>query len=116
MSGDYLKDKIKNITKNEAIELFKKEFEGNLPYYSEDEIQYRDFENDNYVVESEVDYYGGEGQGEDYWKISRILDKKTGEVFFIKFEGFYNSWDGIDWSGNDWNIVEPVEVKVIQWH
>lgn len=115
MSGDYLKDKIKNITKNEAIELFKKEFGFNLPYYSEDEIQYRDFENDNYVVESEVDYYGGEGQGEEYWKISRILDKKTGEVFFIKFEGFYNSWNGTDWSENDWNIVEPIEVKVIQW-
>lgn len=116
MRGDYLKDKIKNITKNEARELFKKEFGVNLLFYGEDEIQYRDFENDNYVVESEVDYYGGEGKGEEYWKISRILDKKTGEVFFIKFEGFYNSWDGTDWSENDWNIVEPVEVKVIQWH
>lgn len=116
MSGDYLKDKIKNITKNEAIELFKKEFEINLLFYSEDEIQYRNFENDNYVVESEVDYYGGEGQGDEYWKISRILDKKTGETFFIKFEGFYNSWNGTDWSENNWNIVKPVEVKVIQWH
>ena len=116
MSRYYLKDKIKNITKNEAIELFKKEFGVNLLFYREDEIQYRDFENDNYVVESAVDYYGGEGQGEEYWKISRILDKKTGEVFFIKFEGFYNSWNGTDWSENDWNIVEPVEVKIIQWH
>lgn len=112
----YLEDKIKKVTSSEVVEIFKTEFNVSINSYDEDEIQYSNYENDNYKVQSEIDRYGGEGHGEERWNISRILDKRTNEVFFIKFDGYYNSWEGCDWSNNDWNIVVPKEVKVVQWN
>ena len=111
----YLEDKIKEITKNEAVELFKTEFDVDLDSYNSYDLQYRDYENENYKIESEVAEEGGEGQGDSIWTVSRVLDKKTGEVFFIRFDGYYESWNGSDWSSNVWSIVKPQEVKVIQW-
>lgn len=112
---NFLQDKIKNVNPHEVKELFQTEFEVDIDCYQNYEIQYRNFENDNYKVQSEVDSYGGEGQGEKRWNVSRILDKRTNEVFFIRFNGFYTSWDGTDWSENSWSIVVPKEVKVVQW-
>ena len=111
----YLKDKIKIITDEEVQELFETEFNVDMDEYRKYDIPYSDFENENYKVESEVDEYGGEGQGEEYWLVSRVLDKRTEEVFFIRFDGYYTSWDGTDWSENYWSIVKPTEVKVVQW-
>ena len=112
----YLEDKIKEITKNEAVELFKTEFDVDLDSYNSYDLQYRSYESENFSCESEVvKYFGRIHQGDDRWNISRIFDKKTGEAFFVKFDGFYSSWDGTDWSNNDWSIVRPHEVKVIQW-
>ena len=111
----YLNDKIKSITGGEVIKLFKDEFDVDMNYYNNDQIQYNDYENDNYHVQSKIDGYGGEGQGETYWTVSRVHDKRTGEVFFIKFDGYYESWNGCDFSNNVWSIVKPTEVKVVQW-
>lgn len=111
----YLEDKIKEITKDEAINLFAEEFDVELNYYNSSEIKYRNYENENYKIESEIYGEGGEGQGDSIWSVSRVLDKKTGEVFFIRFDGYYSSWEGSDFSNNDWSIVRPQEVKVIQW-
>lgn len=111
----YLEDKIKKVTSTEVKEIFE-QFDVSINYYASDEIQYSNYENDNYKVESEIDSYGGEGKGEEYWTVSRILDKRTGESFFIRFDGYYSSWEGSDFSNNDWNIVVPKEVKVVQWH
>ena len=111
----YLEDKIKVMTREEAIELFKNEFNVELNYYNSKDVQYNDYQNENYEVQSEIAGEGGEGQGDSIWTVSRIVDKKTQEVFFIKFDGYYSSWEGSDFSNNDWNIVAPKEVKVIQW-
>ena len=111
----YLKDKIKEITKNEAVELFAEEFNVELNYYNSSDIQYEDYESENFECQREVAGEGGEGQGDSIWTVSRVLDKKTGEVFFIRFDGYYESWNGSDFSNNDWSIVRPQEVKVIQW-
>lgn len=112
---EYLNEKIKHITEDEVIKLFKDEFGADMNEYSHYDIQYKSVENENYEVKSQVDRHGGEGQGEEYWVVSRVLDKRTNEVFFIQFDGYYTSWDGTDWSENYWNIVEPKEVKVIKW-
>lgn len=112
----YLEDKIKKVTSTEVQEIFETEFDVSIEGYASNEIQYSNYENDNYKVESEIDSYGGDGQGEEYWVVSRILDKRTNESFFIKFDGYYSSWEGSDFSNNDWDVVAPKEVKVVQWH
>jgi hypothetical protein len=111
----YLEDKIKVITEAAVIELFKNEFAVDICSYEEYDIQHSNYESDNFDCRGEVAGEGGEGEGESIWTVSRILDKKTGEVFFVRFDGYYESWDGSDWSNNDWSIVKPQEVKVIQW-
>ena len=111
----YLEDKIKEITKNEAVELFKTEFDVDLDSYNSYDLQYRSYESENFECQREVAGEGGEGEGDSIWTVSRVLDKKTGEVFFIRFDGHYESWNGSDFSNNDWSIVRPQEVKVIQW-
>lgn len=62
----YLKDKIKSVTEDEVIELFQDEFDVDMKQYNNYRIQYKDYENDNYHIQGEVDEYGGEGQGETY--------------------------------------------------
>ncbi len=111
----YLEDKIKEITNSSAINLFAEEFDVELNYYNSKDVQYNNYQNENYEVQSEIAGEGGEGQGDSIWTVSRIVDKKTGEVFFIRFDGYYDSWYGSDWSNNDWSIVKPQEVKVIRW-
>lgn len=111
----YLEDKIKEITNSSAINPFAEEFDVELNYYNSKDVQYNDYQNENYEVQSEIAGEGGEGQGDSIWTVSRIVDKKTGEVFFIRFDGYYDSWYGSDWSNNDWSIVKPQEVKVIRW-
>ena len=111
----YLEDKIKVMTNSEAVELFKTEFNVELDNYNSYDLQYRSYETENYEVQSEIAGEGGEGEGDSIWSVSRVLDKKTGEVFFIRFDGYYSSWEGSDFSNNDWLIVRPQEVKVIQW-
>lgn len=97
------------------LNYFQDEFKVDMHYYNEDEIQYSNFENDNYKVIGEIASYGGEGKGEERWNISKVTDKRTNEVFFIKFDGFYTSWDGPDWSENYWYSVEPKIIDVIKW-
>ena len=111
----YLEDKIKVITKEEAKELFATEFNVELGSYNSYDLQYQNYDSENYSCQKEIAGEGGEGEGDSIWTVSRILDKKTGEVFFIRFDGYYESWNGSDWSNNDWSIVKPQEVKVIQW-
>ncbi len=39
-----------------------------------------------------VDRYGGEDQGSDYWSVYSFTDGM--QVVFIKFDGYYASYDG----------------------
>ena len=103
----YLEDKIKVMTNSEAVELFKTEFNVELDNYNSHDLQYNSYETENYEVQSEIAGEGGEGEGDSIWTVSRIVDKKTGEVFFIRFDGYYESWNGSDWPNNDWSIVKP---------
>lgn len=111
----YLKDIIKRITIGEVQELMLTEFDIDMNDYEKSEAMYCSEKTENYEIQSEIDNCGGEGEGEEFWTISKITDLRTQEVFFIRFDAYYSSWDGTDWSNNDWNIVEPNEVKVVQW-
>lgn len=58
----------------------------------------------------EVDQYGGEGEGENWWSVKHFVDHNV----FIKVSGFYQSYNGTEFY-NGWeecSEVKPVE-KVV---
>lgn len=56
------------------------------------------------------DNYGGEGQGEDYWSVYKFIDKSTKEVCHVKFQGWYASYNGAEFT--EYKFVEPKERMV----
>jgi hypothetical protein len=55
-----------------------------------------------------VDNYGGEDQGSDYWSVYSFTDGM--QVVFIKFDGWYASYDGSTYE--QFYEVKPVEKTI----
>lgn len=66
---------------------------------------------DNMVVES-VESFGGEGEGEKYYEVYSFDNGK--EKVFIKFNGWYASYNGAEFQ--DWFFVEPEEKTIIVYN
>ena len=67
-----------------------------------------DLEGETYTV-IEVDSYGGEGHGDEYWHLYQINDR------YFKLEATWVSWDGVYWDEAELYEVEPKEVTVTKW-
>lgn len=65
-----------------------------------------------YIISEEASH-GGEGKGEDYWVVYKVLNTETNETQYIKFYGSYNSWEGTEWEG--YHITTPNEKTIIVW-
>lgn len=57
------------------------------------------------------DSYGGEGLGEEYWSVYSFTKDDT--TVYIKFDGWYQSYNGSEYQ--EWFFVEPKEVVVTQY-
>lgn len=57
-----------------------------------------------------VEDFGGEGQGDDYYKVFRFYTA-GGQEAFVQFDGWYASYEGSSY--DDWFFVAPKEVMVI---
>lgn len=55
-----------------------------------------------------VDSYGGEGMGDDFYNV--LAFKKDREVVYVKFQGWYSSYDGSEFQ--EYYVVEPVEKMI----
>lgn len=55
----------------------------------------------------QVESYGGEGQGERYFNIYKFEDHDI----FVKENGFYTSFDGVEWD-DDFQEVRPTSKTV----
>ena len=55
--------------------------------------------------------HGGEGEGEDFWTVYSFT--KGGEKVFVQFDGWYQSYNGPEYT--EWFFVEPKEVVVTQY-
>lgn len=53
-----------------------------------------------------VSSYGGENKGTDYWVVYKIENIEIGDSVLIKYEGTYDSWNGVDWKEEN-----PIFVK-----
>ncbi len=61
------------------------------------------------VVLTHKDNHGGEGEGEDYWSVYEF--KQGSEAVCVKFQGWYASYNGSEFT--EWFFVEPKEKLVI---
>lgn len=74
-----------------------------------------DCDNDKYEIISQFIINGGEGQGEDFEEISKVIDKETSNVYFVSFNSYYDSWEGNDYEDATWCIVKPVIRTTIEF-
>lgn len=74
----------------------------------EEYFQFLDFACELGLTFEFEDHYGGEGQGDEYWSVYKF--SRGDEVVYVKFNGWYASYNGAEFS--EWYFVEPQE-KVI---
>jgi hypothetical protein len=55
-----------------------------------------------------VEQHGGEGEGEDFYTVFKFT--KDVETVFVKFQGWYQSYNGSEMT--DWAFVTPKQVMV----
>lgn len=57
---------------------------------------------------TQVDSFGGEGLGDEYWVIFKINHPEHGEAL-VRYSGHYESWNGANWWGCEPEFVEAYE-------
>lgn len=55
-----------------------------------------------------VDRYGGEGEGDRHWFVLYFPESNT----FLRARGYYQSYDGSDYSSSKWEEVIPKEKTI----
>ena len=72
----------------------------------------KDWESDALPFEYKgVDSYGGEDQGSNFYSVIIIRNPGNhGEQYYIKFQGWYTSYDGADY--DSWSFVEPKQKTI----
>jgi hypothetical protein len=80
-------------------------------YDDEELTEFRTALTDNNIKFEHKENYGGEGMGEDYWSVYKFTDD-TDEVF-VKFEGWYQSYNGSEYE--EYYFVNPKQVMVTQY-
>jgi hypothetical protein len=75
---------------------------------SEEIIEFRKLLLNAGIAFEEVDRYGGEDQGSDYWSVYSFTDGM--QVVFIKFQGWYASYEGSTYE--EFFEVTPVEKTI----
>lgn len=104
--------------KTTEFHLYTDNYESSINGDDIDEVVVSDIKASRYGIDSSKIYvddessFGGEGEGETYWKIYKI-DHPVHGLGYIKYQGQYDSWNGVEW--DDPNMVTPVQVMVTQY-
>ena len=80
--------------------------------YTLEEYLYN-YKNDEYSFK-ETDSFGGEGMGDEIWRVFEVTNLKTEEKIHFRVSGWYDSWNDTEWN-EGLELVEPYEVTVIKW-
>lgn len=96
-----LKDEVAEILQ-ENIDLQQSLFE---EYIAEEN---RDMLNSKGIKLTQVQQHGGEGEGDQYWTVYQF--EKNNEIVYVKFEGWYASHYGCEYTG--FEFVKPKQEVV----
>lgn len=107
-----LKDKIVDLLteadRDVLVEFFHGEVNDNITWDSGEVSEFRKALSDADIRFEFVDRYGGEDQGSDYWSVYSFSDGM--QVVFIKFDGWYASYEGSTYE--KFFEVKPVEKTI----
>ena len=72
----------------------------------------KDWESDGLPFDYKgVDSYGGEGESSDFYSVILIRDPTNqDEQYYIKFQGWYASYNGAEYES--WSFVEPKQKTI----
>lgn len=91
------------------VNFFDCEFTAKEWSWDHDEVKaFRKVLKDNNIGFDLVERYGGEDQGSDYWSVYSFSDGM--QVVFIKFDGWYASYEGSTYE--EFYEVQPVEKTI----
>ncbi len=104
-----LKNKVFELLHTNDTDIVRDFFHGELTestrWDSDEQTEFRKQVSDAGLTFKFVDRYGGEGEGENYWSVYSFSDGS--EVVFIKFDGWYASYEGATFD-------EFYEVKAVE--
>jgi len=111
-----LKQEVKQLLNNELEAFCKNIFNGEFSFEeckwsSDEELAVIALLEAKQIKVTNVDSYGGEGEGEDYWSVYKFY--RDEEAVYVKFDGSYQSYDGSTY--DSWFFVVPKAVKVTQY-
>ena len=90
-------------------EFFNCEFQDKQWDYDSEEVKaFRNVLLNAGITFKEVDRYGGEDMGSDYWSVYSFSDGM--QVVFIQFQGWYASYEGSTYE--EFYEVQPVEKTI----
>lgn len=110
-----LKTELKKLFKEADNEVCRSFFRENFPkviaridWYEDEVVEFYHQLDGAEITYKKEDHCGGEGQGEEYWTVYSFT--KNGETVYIKFDGYYQSYDGSTY--DDWSFVTPVQKTI----
>ena len=107
-----LKDKIVALLteadRDVLVDFFNCEIGSEYDWDSGEVKSFRNLLKDQGITFEQVDRYGGEDQGSDYWSVYSFSDGM--QVVFIEFQGWYASYEGSTYE--EFYEVQPVEKTI----
>jgi len=55
---------------------------------------------------------GGEGQGDRYFIVWKLTDE-NGDEYYFRADGYYSSYEGVEWDGAELRQVTPREKTIV---
>lgn len=96
---------LKEASTDVISELFQSEISPDRDNYdNEDTTAFKSALSDAGIEFAQVDNYGGEDQGSEYWSVYSF--SKETELQWVKFNGYYASYSGSEF--DRWFFVKPV--------
>jgi len=94
-------------------EFFKSEFRDTEigKYDDEESVQFKTAVNAAGISFKHEENYGGEDMGSEYWSVYSFTNGT--ETVYVKFGGYYQSFNGSEYEGFD--FVKPTLVQKIEW-
>jgi hypothetical protein len=97
------------LTFKEIVDIMTK-MEIDVQHFANEDFDYEELEKEVGKWD-EVDHYGGSDCGSEWYSVYHFADHDV----YLRVEGYYSSYEGTNFDGEDFQEVFPVEVKRLEY-